>query len=110
RILRRPVDADAVRGAVAERLAERVTLVVEIDDHVADAVPAQEREVVGDEGSAGELDERLRAIERERPQARTEPGGEHHRLHRDSGQGRAANSSASVSTPSSSASARRAVA
>ena len=119
RILRRVRDAETERGSVAERVPDHLAVPVEVDHDVGDPEAPQQREIVGDERPAADLDHRFRTIVGERAEASPEPGREHHRSHLSSSnrrpgtapsQSRAANSAASPPATVTSAKNRRAVA
>ena len=115
RVLRRVHDAHPQRVAAAERRAQRIALMVKIDDHVDDSVAPQQEQVVFDERPPVDVNERLRTIECQRSQPGPETRGENHRFHDEpasarSGQGSAANSSARPPGSAVSAMKRRAVA
>src|SRR5438105_3795572 len=87
---------------------------MQVDDHFRDAVVSQEPQVVRDQRMAADLDEGLRPVEGERPQAGAEPGGEDHCPHAmvasAVGQESAANSAARPPGSGTSARKRRTVA
>jgi hypothetical protein len=75
-------DRDAVRGPVAERLAQARAVPGEVDDHVAHAEPGERCEVIVDQPVTADLEHRLRQLLGQRPHALAAARGQDHRLQR----------------------------
>ena len=71
----------AVDDPVAEVVADRVREVVEVGDHLVEALAVEQVDDVRHHGPVEDRHHRLRQLERERAQARAEAGCENHGLH-----------------------------
>ena len=72
----------AVLEPVAEVVPDRVREVVEVGDHVVEAVALEQADDVRHHRPVEDRDHRLRKLVCDRPQAGTEPGRQKNRLHR----------------------------
>ena len=78
------VEAHAEGAPVAERFADGLGLVVQVDDDVVEPVAGQVLGDVADERPPPERDCGLGAVNRQRPQPRPVARGKNHRTHRGS--------------------------
>jgi len=79
--LERVCDADAELRAITEITGDFVRQMMQVHDQLADALPAQQLDVMLEQRLAADGHHDLRNIEPERTQSRTEAGGEDEGFH-----------------------------
>src|SRR5262249_56877412 len=81
RLFDRVIDPDSVIRPVADLRAHRIGFVMQIDDQIFDAVALQVFNRVSDQGTVEKRERGFGPAGRQRPQARSEPGGQNHCFH-----------------------------